>query len=56
MTRAEIQSKIRVIRYELENRTKYGTVKLAFADGTIPTIVQLQNEMYSLVCRLSRIE
>lgn len=56
MTRAEIQSKIQILRNELESRTKYGTVKLANADGTIPTLAQLQNEMYSLIYRLSKFE
>ena len=56
MTRIEIISKIRVLRDELENRTKYGTVKIANKDGSVPTILQLQNDLYSLVYRLSKFE
>jgi hypothetical protein len=54
MTRIEMQTRIDLIRNELENRFKYGTVKLAAADGKpIPTI-DLQNELFSLIYKLSR--
>jgi hypothetical protein len=56
MTRLDIQIKIKAIREELENRYKTGTVKLAAADGTpIPT-EDLQNQMFALIYRLSKME
>lgn len=56
MTRLEIQARVRTIREELENRHKTGMVKMAKADGTpIPTDI-LQNEMFSLIYRLSKFE
>ncbi len=54
MTRTEMQARVTALREELENRFKYGTVKMASAEGeAIPTIT-LQNEMYSLIYRLSK--
>ena len=56
MTRLEIQARIRSIREELENRHKTGMVKMADAQGSpIPTET-LQNEMYSLIYKLSKFE
>lgn len=56
MTRLEIQARVKTIREELEARHKTGMVKMAKADGTpIPTET-LQNEMYSLIYRLSKFE
>lgn len=56
MTRLEIQARVRTIREELENRHKTGMVKMAKADGSpIPTDI-LQNEMFSLIYRLSKFE
>jgi hypothetical protein len=56
MTRLEIQTRINVLREELENRHKYGTVKIAHADGTPVAIETLQNEMFNLTYKLSKIE
>jgi hypothetical protein len=56
MTRTIIQNRIRQLRDELENRYKYGSVKLANADGKPIPVVQLQNEMYKLIYKLSRME
>lgn len=56
MTRIEIQSKIRVIREELENRYKYGTVKIAAKNGTPISAEKLQSELYSLIYKLSKFE
>jgi hypothetical protein len=56
MTRAEIQNKIRVIRDELENRHKYGTVKIADSKGTPIPAEKLQAELYSLIYKMSRYE
>jgi hypothetical protein len=56
MTLTEIQSRIKLLRAELEHRHNYGTVKMASADGKpIPTI-DLQNELYSLIYKLSRMD
>ena len=54
MTRSEIQTRISALREELETRHKYGTVKIANADGTPITTEALQNEMYSLIYKLSK--
>ena len=54
MTRSEMQSKIRILRDELENRHKYGTVKLAKQDGTTLSSKEIQEEMYSLIYKMSR--
>lgn len=56
MTRSEMQSRIRVLREELENRHKYGTTKLASADGTPIPVKDLQDELYSLIYKLSKSE
>ena len=56
MTRTETQMRIRALREELENRYKYGTVKIAASDGTPISTEQLQNEMYSLIYKLSKME
>lgn len=55
-TLSEMRVRVREIREELEARHKHGTVKMARADGQpIPT-QQLQDELYSLVYRLSKSE
>jgi hypothetical protein len=54
MTRTEIQAKIKSLRDELENRHKYGTVKIANQDGTPVPTESLQNELYSLIYKLSK--
>lgn len=56
MTRSEMQSQIRLIREELENRHKYGTVKMANADGSPVSVEVLQNKLYSLIYKMSRME
>lgn len=56
MTRLEIQARIKELREELENRHKYGTVKMATADGTPVPTEDLQNELYKLTYRLSKFE
>jgi hypothetical protein len=54
MTRLEMLSRVDALREELETRHKYGTVKIADANGApIPTET-LQNEMYSLIYKLSK--
>jgi len=56
ITRTEMQTRVREIRAELENRTKTGMTKMATEDGSpIPTET-LQDEMYSLIYRLSKFE
>lgn len=54
MTRTDIQTRINTIREELENRFKYGTVKLAKEDGSPLSSEALQAEMYSLMYKLSK--
>ncbi len=55
MTRLQIETRIRVLRDELETRYKYGTVKLAHEGKPIPT-EDLQNELYSLIYKKSKFE
>jgi hypothetical protein len=55
MTRSEIQTRINTLREELENRFKYGAIKLANSDGTPIPSVKLQAELYSLIYKMSRI-
>jgi hypothetical protein len=56
MTKFEMQTRVRAIREELETRTKTGMTKMAAEDGSpIPT-ENLQNEMFSLIYRLSKFE
>lgn len=56
MTITEMQSRVKLLRAELEHRHNYGTIKMAGADGKpIPTI-DLQNELYSLIYKLSRVD
>lgn len=56
MTRSEIQNRIRVLREELETRHKTGTVKIAQKDGTPVSIQELQNELFSLQYKLSKLD
>jgi hypothetical protein len=56
LTRAEITERIRVIREELEHRVKTGMTKIAFEDGQPVPTLSLQNEMFSLIYRLSKFE
>jgi hypothetical protein len=56
MTRLEMQARVNALREELENRHKYGAVKLANADGTPVPAEKLQNEMYSLIYKLSKMD
>lgn len=55
MTRTEIQNKIRILRDELENRYKYGTIKIANDDGTPISVKIIQDELYSYIYKLSKI-
>jgi len=56
MTRLEIQIRIKALREELENRHKYGTVKIAAEDGSpIPTLT-IQNEMFNLIYKLTKFD
>lgn len=56
MSKFEMQTRVRSIREELETRTKTGMTKMAAEDGSpIPTET-LQNEMFSLIYRLSKFD
>lgn len=54
MTRLEMQTRVNALREELETRHKYGTVKIADANGAPVPTENLQNEMYSLIYKLSK--
>lgn len=56
MTRSDMQTRISALREELEHRYKYGTVKLANSDGTPIPVESLQNELYSLIYKMSKRE
>jgi hypothetical protein len=56
ITRLEMQARVSVIREELETRHKYGTVKLANSDGEPVSTEKLQNELYSLIYKLGKID
>lgn len=56
MTRSEIQTRVNALREELESRHKYGTIKMASSDGTPIATEKLQNELYSLIYKLSKRE
>lgn len=55
MTRTELQARIKVLRDELDNRHKYGTIKLAKTDGSPIAAEDLQKEMFSLIYKLSKL-
>lgn len=55
MTRSEMQARVNALREELEHRYKYGVVKMASNGSPIP-VETLQNEMYSLIYKLSKRE
>lgn len=54
MTKSEMQTRVNALREELETRYKYGTIKLANSDGTPASTEKLQNEMYSLIYKISK--
>ena len=56
MTRIEMQIRIKTLQEELEARHKYGTVKIAGPDGKPVPIEELQNELYKLKYRLSKLD
>lgn len=56
ITPLEMQMRVKAIRDELENRHKTGIAKMAAADGTPVSTEDLQNEMFSLTYKLSKLE
>lgn len=56
MTKTEIFARIRAIREELENRHKYGTVKFADSNGVAISTEKLQNEMFALIYKVSKLD
>lgn len=56
MSALEIQMRVKAIREELENRHKTGIAKMATADGNPVSTEDLQNEMFSLIYKLSKLE
>jgi hypothetical protein len=55
MTRSEMQARIRALKEELETRHKYGAVKMASEDGRPVPVEQLQNELFNLIYRVSKL-
>ncbi len=55
MNEIELRTQIKELRDELETRYKYGTVKIAAADGTPVPTETLQNQMYGLIYKLSKV-
>jgi hypothetical protein len=56
ITKSQILIRIRSLREELESRHKTGMAKIADNSGTIVATEILQNELYSLILKLSRME
>lgn len=56
MSPLEMQMRVKAIRDELESRHKTGIAKMASADGAPVPTENLQNEMFSLIYRLSKLE
>ena len=56
MTRLEMQVRVKELREELEARASTGMVKMASENGDPISSETLQNEMYSLIYRLSKSE
>jgi hypothetical protein len=56
MTRLALQIKIRNLQEELENRHKTGAVKMAQTNGQPIATEELQNELFSLIYKLSKFE
>lgn len=56
MSPLEMQMRVKAIRDELENRHKTGLAKMAASDGAPIPSENLQNEMFSLIYRLSKLE
>ena len=56
MTLLEMEMRVKAIRNELESRHKTGLSKMATTDGTPVSTEDLQNEMFSLIYRLSKQE
>jgi hypothetical protein len=56
MSALEMQMRVKAIREELEARHKTGISKMAAADGNPVSTEALQNEMFSLIYRLSQLE
>lgn len=56
MTRLQLQTQIKTLRDELDNRYKTGTVKIAAADGTPIPNQELQDKLFSLIYQLSKLE
>ena len=56
MTTTEIKTRIRELKEELENRFKYGTFKISSPTGAPVSTEKLQNELYNLIYKISKIE
>lgn len=56
MTYLELQIRVKALKEELENRHKYGTVKLSSGDGSPISVEELQSELYNLLYKMSKFE
>jgi hypothetical protein len=56
MTKYEIQSRIKILRNELEQRVKLGIFKIADSNGVPISTEELQNELYKLIYKLSKFQ
>jgi hypothetical protein len=54
MTELELRTKIKALKAELNDRYKYGTAKIAAADGTPVPTKELQNKLFNLIYKLSK--
>lgn len=56
MTKSDVLARVRVLREELEARHKYGTIKIASSDGEPIPVKDLQNELYALIYKASKMD
>ena len=52
---SDLRARINALREELENRHKYGMVKMADADGKPIPVKILQEELFALLYKKSRL-
>ena len=55
MTELELRTQIKDLKAELNDRHKYGITKMATADGTPILNKVLQDTLFSLIYRLSKV-
>lgn len=55
MTELELRTQIKELKAELNGRYKYGTIKMAVEDGTPIATKELQEKLFSLIYKLSKV-